>query len=59
VGIQEHFPDYKIVVYQGLSCEELMFEGPVESAKRNNLLYVDVERHYHAITNLTGAMAKK
>ena len=58
VRFQEHFRDYKIVVYHGLSCEDLMLEGPVESAKRLNLLY-DVERHYHVITNLTGAMAKK
>jgi len=36
-----------------------MFQGTVRSAKRINLLYDDVERHYHVITNLTGAMAKK
>jgi len=35
-----------------------MFEGRVESAKRLNLLYDDVERHYHVITNLTGAKAR-
>jgi len=36
-----------------------MFEGHVESDKRLNLLNDDVDRHYHVITNLTGAMAKK
>jgi len=36
-----------------------MFEGHVESPKRNNLLYDDVEQHYHVIVNITGAMAKK
>ena len=36
-----------------------MFERQVESVKRVNLLYDDIERHYHVITNLTGAMAKK
>jgi len=36
-----------------------MFEGRVESAKRLNLLDDDVERHYHVITNLTGAMARR
>ena len=35
-----------------------MFEGQVESPKRINLLYDDVERHYHVIVNMTGAMAK-
>ena len=35
-----------------------MFEGQVESAKRFNLLYDDVERHYHVITDLMSAMAK-
>jgi len=59
VRFQEHFRDCKIVVYQGLSCEDLMFEGPVESAKRINLLYNDVERPYHVITKFTGAIAKK
>jgi len=36
-----------------------MFEGHVEPNKRINLLYDDVDRHYHVITNLTGSMAKK
>jgi len=31
----------------------------VESVKRVNLLYDDIDIHYHAITNLTVAMAKK
>jgi len=36
-----------------------MFVGRVKSAKRLNLLYDDVERHYHVIANLTGAMARR
>jgi hypothetical protein len=36
-----------------------MFEGQVDSAKRIILLYDDVERHYHVITNISGAMARK
>ena len=36
-----------------------MFEGQVDSHKRINLLYDDVERHYHVIVNITGAMSKK
>jgi len=56
---QEHFRVYKIVVYQGLSCVNIMYEGRVESSKRLNLLYDDVERHFHVITNLTGAKARR
>jgi len=36
-----------------------MFEGRFESVKRLNLLYDDVERHYHVVTNLTSYMAKR
>jgi len=35
---QEHFREYKIVVYEGLRCDTIMFEGHVESNKRLNLL---------------------
>ena len=53
----KHFREYTIVVYEGLSCDNIMFEGHVDSNKRLNLLYDDVDRHYHLITDLTGAMA--
>jgi len=43
---KEHFRKYKILVYQGLSWENMMFEGRVVSVKRLNLLYYDIERHY-------------
>ena len=57
---QDHFGDqYKIVVYTGLNCDAIMFEGLVDSPKRINLLYDDVTRHYHVINSLTGAMAKQ
>jgi len=56
---QEHFREYKIVVYKGLRYDNIMFEGRVDLVKRVNLLYDDVERHFHEITKLTGAMAKK
>jgi hypothetical protein len=36
-----------------------MFDGQVNASTRINLLYDDVNRHYHVITNLTGAMAKR
>jgi len=55
---QENFRQYKIVVYRGLSCEDIMFEGQVDSPKRLNILYDDVERHYHVIAKVTAAMAK-
>jgi len=54
---QEHFRDYKIVVYQGLGCADIMFEVQIDSSKHLSLLYDDDERHYHVIINLTGAMA--
>ena len=47
------------MVYEDLRCDNIMFEGRVESVKRVNLIYDGVERHYHVITNLTGSMAKK
>ena len=56
---QEHFRDFKIVLYQGLGCDDIMLEGQINSFKRINLLYDDVERHYHVITNLTGAIAQR
>jgi hypothetical protein len=56
---QEHFRDCKIVVYDVLKCDSIMFEGQVESSKRLHLLYDYVTRHYHVITNLTGALAKR
>ena len=58
IRFQEHFWDYKITVYQGLSCDDIMFEGQVDTSKRINLLYDDVERHYHVITNVTGDLTK-
>ena len=59
IKFQEHFRDYKINVYQGLACEDIMFEGQVDLPKIINLLYDDVERHYHMIVNITGAMSKR
>jgi len=55
---QDHFAEYKIV-YGGLNCSDILFEGRVTSEKRANLLYDEVNRHFHVITNLTGAMSKR
>ena len=59
VRFQEHIRHYKIVVYQRFSCEDITLKGQFESAKRFNLLYDDVERPYHVITNLSGLKANK
>jgi len=56
---QVHFTEYKIVVYGGLQCGDIIFEWKVTSEKRVNLLFDDVTRHFHAIANLTVAMSKK
>ena len=56
---QKHFHEHKIVVYKGVKCDSIMFEGQVGSSKRIHLLYDDVTRHYHVIANLTGVMAKR
>jgi len=55
---QEHIKQYRIVVYGGLNCEDVIFDGQSESEKRIYLLYNETTRHYRVITNITGAMAK-
>ena len=35
-----------------------MFEVQIDSPKRINVLYDDVDEHYHVMVNITGAMAK-
>jgi len=59
VRFQKHFREYKKTVYQFPSCENVMFEGQVESSKRLNLLYDNVDIHYYVITNVTGTMTKQ
>jgi len=56
---QEHFNEYRIVVFGGLNCEGIYFDGQVESEKRINLVYDAVTRHYHVTNTLTGAMARQ
>jgi len=48
-----------MVLHQGIGCDDIMHVGQVDSSKHLSLLYDDVERHYHGLTNLTGAMAKR
>ena len=56
-AFQRHLSDYRIVVYSGPRCYNIMFDGQVATPQRINLLYD--ARHYHVITNLTAAMAKR
>jgi hypothetical protein len=56
---QEHFKEYRIVVFAGLNCEDIMFDGQVESENRINLLYDEVSQHFHVIGSLTGALSRK
>jgi hypothetical protein len=59
-SFQEHFRDrYTIVVYGRMNCDSIFFEGRVDAPKRINLLLDYVNRHYHVIKSLTGAMAKQ
>ena len=56
---QEHYKELRIVVYGGLNCEDTIFDGRNKSEKRISLLYDETTRHYHLITNITGAMGKR
>jgi len=56
---QDHYTEYKIVDCGGLNCDDKILEGQVTSEKRIKLLYDEDNRHYHVITNLTGAMSKR
>jgi len=52
---QEHFKEYRIVVFGGLDCADIIFDGQIESEKRINLVYDAVNKHFHVINSLTGA----
>jgi len=56
---QEHFKEYRIVVFGGLNCDNIYFDGQVESEKRINLVYDDVRRHFHVINSLTGVLTRQ
>jgi hypothetical protein len=42
LNFQEHSKEYRIVVYVGVNCKDIVFDGQVESEKRLDLLYDDV-----------------
>jgi hypothetical protein len=55
---QDHFRDqYNTVVYGGLNCDSIYFEGLVDEPKRLSILLDETNRHYHVVNSLTGAMA--
>ena len=55
-ALQRHLSQHSIVVYSGLRCDSIMFDGQVTTPQRINLLYDG--QHYHVITSLTVTMAK-
>jgi hypothetical protein len=57
--LQNYLAYYRIVVYSGLRCENVIFDGHTDSNKRLNLLYDFKTNHFNVIVNLTGAMAKQ
>jgi len=56
---QKHFKEYIIVVFGKLNCDDIVFDGQVESEKRINLVYDSLSKHYRVINNLTVAMTWK
>ena len=56
---QEHLSDYKIIVFDVMNPDKLMFCRNSLSPKKLYLLYDRNFDHYKVITNLKGAMAKR
>ena len=56
---QDFLSDYKIVVFDGLSPDRVIFSGNSHSAKILYLLYDSNNGHYNVITNIKAAMTKK
>jgi hypothetical protein len=59
IRFQEHLEEYRFVVFGGLNCKDIMFDGQVQSEKRINLLYDDVTHYYHVINSMTGALSRQ
>jgi hypothetical protein len=56
---QQYLSHYKIIVFDGLHPDRVMFSGNSLSDKKLYLLYGRDSGHYNVITNLKGAMAKR
>jgi hypothetical protein len=54
---QKYLSDYKIVAFDGLRPDGVIFSGHSLSAKKLYLLYGFESGHYNVITNLKAAMA--
>jgi hypothetical protein len=57
--IQNFLPGYKIIVYDGLSPNRVMFSRNTDFPNKLNLLHDSENKNYDIITNITGAMAKR
>ena len=55
---QNHISDYKMIVFDGLNPDRVMFCGNSLSAKKLYLLYDRDLEHYSVITNLKGVWRK-
>jgi hypothetical protein len=51
--------DYKIIVFDGLKPDRVIFSGNSVTTKKLYLVYDSDSGHYDVITNLKAAMAKK
>jgi hypothetical protein len=58
ITFQEHFIEYRIVVFGGLNCKDIVFDGR-EEPKKIKLLYDDITHHYHVINSVTGALSQE
>ena len=56
---QEYLSDSKMVVFDGLNPDRVMFSENSFSDKKLFLLYNAGTRHYNVVTKLKAAMAKK
>jgi len=56
---QQYLSDYKIIVFDGLYPDRVMFSGNYLSAKKLYFQYDRDHDHYNVITNLKGAMPKR
>ena len=54
---QEHFKEYRIVVFGGLNCEDIFRR--TGRIRKKNLVYNDVHRDFHVINSLTGALTRQ
>lgn len=54
---QEHLSRYKIIVFDGLNPDRLIFSGNTLSAKKLYLPYHSDSGHYNVIKNIKAAMA--